>query len=85
MIMRPRLLLADEPTGNLDSVSGAQILEMLDRLHAGGLTLLVVTHDPQVARRAERTLVMADGRVLRRLTSGQMRDASPSWGSAASS
>jgi putative ABC transport system ATP-binding protein len=85
MIMRPRLLLADEPTGNLDSVSGAQVLEMLDRLHAGGLTLLVVTHDPQVARRAQRTLVMADGRVVRRLTSDELRDAGPAWGSAAGS
>jgi putative ABC transport system ATP-binding protein len=85
MIMRPRLLLADEPTGNLDSASGAQVLEMLDRLHAGGLTLLVVTHDPQVARRAQRTLVMADGRVVRRLTSEQLRDAGPAWGSAAGS
>ena len=84
-IMRPQLLLADEPTGNLDSVSGAQVLEMLDRLHAGGLTLLVVTHDPQVARRAQRTLVMADGHVVRRLTSEQMRGAAPSWGTAASS
>jgi putative ABC transport system ATP-binding protein len=85
MIMRPRLLLADEPTGNLDSVSGAQVLEMLDRLHAGGLTLLVVTHDPQVARRAHRTLVMADGRVVRRLTSDELRAAGPAWGSAAGS
>jgi putative ABC transport system ATP-binding protein len=66
-IMRPRLLLADEPTGNLDRASGVQVLELLERLHAGGLTLIVVTHDPSVARRAGRVLVMADGRIERRL------------------
>ena len=66
-IMRPRLVLADEPTGNLDSASGTQVLELLERLHADGLTLVVVTHDPRVARRAARVLVMADGRVTRRL------------------
>jgi putative ABC transport system ATP-binding protein len=65
-VMGPRLLLADEPTGNLDSASGTQVLEMLDGLHAAGLTLVVVTHDPAVARRAGRTLVMVDGRIARR-------------------
>jgi putative ABC transport system ATP-binding protein len=64
-VMRPRLLLADEPTGNLDSASGAQVLGMLDALHAGGLTLVVVTHDPRVAARAQRTLHMVDGRIVR--------------------
>jgi putative ABC transport system ATP-binding protein len=67
MVMRPRLLLADEPTGNLDSRSGLQVLELLDGLHAAGLTLVVVTHDPTVARRAARVILMADGRVTRRL------------------
>ena len=67
MVMRPRLLLADEPTGNLDSRSGLQVLELLDRLHASGLTLVVVTHDPNVARRAGRVILMADGQIARRL------------------
>jgi putative ABC transport system ATP-binding protein len=67
MILRPRLLLADEPTGNLDSTSGRQVLDLLDGLHDAGLTLVVVTHDPNVARRADRVLVMTDGRVARRL------------------
>jgi putative ABC transport system ATP-binding protein len=71
-IMRPRLLLADEPTGNLDSASGTQVLELLERLHADGLTLVVVTHDPRVARRAGRVLMMADGRVTRRLASNEV-------------
>ncbi|HZL99654.1 MAG TPA: ABC transporter ATP-binding protein [Planctomycetota bacterium] len=63
MILRPRVLLADEPTGNLDSASGGQILDLLERLHGQGLTLVVVTHDPSVARRARRVLVMQDGRI----------------------
>jgi putative ABC transport system ATP-binding protein len=66
MVMRPRVLLADEPTGNLDTSSGRQVLDLLDRLHAEGLTLVVVTHDPGVARRAERILLMTDGRIERR-------------------
>ena len=67
MVMRPRVLLADEPTGNLDTRSGQQVLELLDRLHGEGLTVVVVTHDPSVARRAERVIVMIDGRIARRL------------------
>jgi putative ABC transport system ATP-binding protein len=67
MVMRPRVLLADEPTGNLDTRSGQQLLDLLDRLHAEGLTVVVVTHDPSVARRAGRVIVMVDGRIARRL------------------
>ena len=66
-VMRPRLLLADEPTGNLDSVSGRQVLDLLDAMNDQGLTLIVVTHDPSVARRADRGLVMTDGKIVRRL------------------
>jgi putative ABC transport system ATP-binding protein len=72
MIMRPRLLLADEPTGNLDTASGGQVLELLDGLHARGLTLVVVTHDPSVARRADRVIVMVDGRVSRRVAASEV-------------
>jgi putative ABC transport system ATP-binding protein len=67
MVMQPRLLLADEPTGNLDTASGRQVLDLLDGLHDDGITLVVVTHDPGVARRAERILLMTDGRIARRL------------------
>jgi len=67
VVMRPRVLLADEPTGNLDTRSGGQVLELLSGLNAAGLTLIVVTHDPNVARRAQRTIVLTDGRILRRL------------------
>jgi putative ABC transport system ATP-binding protein len=71
-ILRPRLLLADEPTGNLDTASGRQILELLERMNAEGLTLVVVTHDPNVARRAHRVLVMTDGRIVRRAAGAEI-------------
>jgi putative ABC transport system ATP-binding protein len=67
MVMRPRVLLADEPTGNLDTASGRQVLDLLERLNREGITLLVVTHDPGVARRAGRILLMTDGRIARRI------------------
>jgi len=66
-ILRPRVLLADEPTGNLDRASGEQVLALLERLNGEGLTLVVVTHDIEVARRARRVLVLEDGRIVRRL------------------
>ena len=62
--MQPSLLLADEPTGNLDTHSGQQIMELLESLNANGLTMLVVTHDPNVARRANRVIVLADGQIV---------------------
>jgi len=71
-ILHPRILLADEPTGNLDTGSGRQILDLMDRLREGGLTLIVVTHDTAVARRAERVIVLVDGRIARRLTRAEM-------------
>ncbi len=57
----PLIVLADEPTGNLDSTSGTDILTILDRLHAEGKTLIVVTHDEQVALRAQRVIRLFDG------------------------
>lgn len=66
-VMRPRLLLADEPTGNLDTGSGARVLNLLDQMNDRGATLVVVTHDPVVARRADRVWVMTDGRVVGRV------------------
>jgi putative ABC transport system ATP-binding protein len=71
-VMRPAVLLADEPTGNLDSASGEQVLGLLDSMHAQGLTLVVVTHDPDVARRAERVIILADGRIVRRLPGSEL-------------
>jgi putative ABC transport system ATP-binding protein len=66
-VMGPRVLLADEPTGNLDTASGKQILDLLDRMNDEGVTLVVVTHDPGVARRADRIIVLVDGHIVRRL------------------
>ena len=63
--LRPPLLLADEPTGNLDSATGKQIIDLLLALNrAGGSTLLLVTHDPALADRAERVIALRDGRVM---------------------
>jgi putative ABC transport system ATP-binding protein len=65
VVMRPGLLLADEPTGNLDSASGRQVLDILCGLNQQGITLITVTHDPNVARLAERVMVLTDGAILR--------------------
>jgi ABC-type lipoprotein export system ATPase subunit len=61
LVNHPGLLLADEPTGALDSRTGAEILELIDRLHAQGLTVITVTHDPRVAQRAQRVITLSDG------------------------
>jgi putative ABC transport system ATP-binding protein len=63
LVTEPDLLLADEPTGNLDSASTADILALLGGLHAAGRTIVVITHEPDVARRAQRTVRMLDGLV----------------------
>ena len=60
----PTLLLADEPTGALDSAGGLEVLELFRRLHVGGQTILLVTHDEQVADAAERVVRMQDGRIV---------------------
>jgi putative ABC transport system ATP-binding protein len=62
---RPHLLLADEPTGELDQATGEQIVTLLDRLHQDGTAVVVVTHDPAVAARAGRLITMRDGRIVR--------------------
>jgi putative ABC transport system ATP-binding protein len=60
----PRLIVADEPTGNLDTHSGAEVMEMLETLHQQGVTVLMVTHSPVHAERASRVLNMLDGRLV---------------------
>jgi len=62
-IMEPMLLLADEPTGNLDSQSGREVIDIMEKLQQRGITLVVVTHDPVLGRRAHRQLKMVDGRI----------------------
>jgi putative ABC transport system ATP-binding protein len=64
LVGEPALLLADEPTGNLDSRSGAEVMELFSALHQSGTTVLMITHDPTVAARAQRRMVLSSGRLL---------------------
>jgi len=60
----PALLLADEPTGNLDTKSGNDILTMFEQLHQQGQTILIITHDPLIAQRADRRITLSDGKIV---------------------
>jgi putative ABC transport system ATP-binding protein len=62
-IMRPHILLADEPTGNLDRLSGNEVIDILEDLNREKITLIMVTHDPELGRRAKRQINMVDGRI----------------------
>ncbi|HCJ52418.1 MAG: macrolide ABC transporter ATP-binding protein [Candidatus Kerfeldbacteria bacterium RIFCSPLOWO2_01_FULL_48_11] len=64
IVHKPTLVLADEPTGNLDSRSGQEIMDVLQRLNQSGATVIVVTHDAAVAKRAQRTVYLEDGKVV---------------------
>ena len=64
VVMNPALLLADEPTGNLDSASGREIVSLIEGMNERGLTLIVVTHDPQIGGRARRQIHLSDGRIV---------------------
>ncbi|MHC4470486.1 MAG: ABC transporter ATP-binding protein [Planctomycetota bacterium] len=64
LVNDPLLLLADEPTGNLDSTTGEEILRIIDDLHASGRTVLMVTHDPRIAERAQRLVRLSDGVIV---------------------
>ncbi|MGN7967246.1 ABC transporter ATP-binding protein [Microbacterium sp. 22179] len=63
VVSGPKLLLADEPTGNLDQTTSGEVMELFEELNDDGLTLIVITHDPVVARRARRSIRIADGRL----------------------
>jgi putative ABC transport system ATP-binding protein len=65
LVTHPSILLADEPTGNLDSVTGREIMELFDQLHAEGNTLIVVTHEPHIAEHARRAIHLSDGNIVR--------------------
>jgi putative ABC transport system ATP-binding protein len=64
IVNSPRVLFADEPTGNLDSKSGKEVLALFERLHREGVTVIMVTHDPSIAERAHRRLVLGDGALI---------------------
>lgn len=63
-VMQPAVILADEPTGNLDQASGNEIINILEQLNKGGITLLMVTHDPNIGKRAKRRIRMVDGKIV---------------------
>lgn len=64
IVSRPSIILADEPTGNLDSRSGAEVMEMIQKLHENGNTIVLITHDPDVADEAQRKIAVRDGQVI---------------------
>ncbi|MEJ2657499.1 MAG: ABC transporter ATP-binding protein [Desulfobacterales bacterium] len=63
-IMQPDVILADEPTGNLDRTSGIEVIQILENLHNNGITLIMVTHDPDLGNRANRRVRLVDGRIV---------------------
>jgi putative ABC transport system ATP-binding protein len=68
LVGEPQILLADEPTGNLDSANGNMIMDLIAELHRSGSTICMVTHDSQFARRAQRSIRLSDGRILEELS-----------------
>jgi putative ABC transport system ATP-binding protein len=64
LVNKPALLLADEPTGALDSKTGAEVMDLFDELHKQGLTIIMVTHEPHVAERAKRVITLSDGKIV---------------------
>jgi putative ABC transport system ATP-binding protein len=72
LVTEPAIILADEPTGNLDSKNGEAVMELLRELHRAGATLCMVTHDPRYARHADRTIHMFDGQIVDEKTAEKM-------------
>jgi putative ABC transport system ATP-binding protein len=79
IVTEPVLLLADEPTGALDSRSSADVLALFDELAAGGRTLVVITHEDDVAHHAKRVVRMSDGRIVSDLRQAEVHDPPPRW------
>jgi putative ABC transport system ATP-binding protein len=65
LVNQPRILLADEPTGNLDSRTSIEVMEIFQKLNADGLTIVLVTHEPDIAQFAKREIVFRDGQIKR--------------------
>lgn len=76
LVTEPAIVLADEPTGNLDSTSTADVLDLFDQLHSQGRTIILITHEHDVAERAQRTLTIADGRIVKDSVNHRTREAS---------
>lgn len=72
LINNPVMIIADEPTGNLDSHSGEEIMNLLHEIHHQGATIVIVTHDPQIAAHTERTLVLLDGKIEKIVQNGKV-------------
>lgn len=70
LVNNPKILMVDEPTGNLDSVSGREIMDIFHRLHAEGITVVMVTHDTEISSEAERVLHLFDGRIRKEIING---------------
>ena len=66
LAVKPSIIIADEPTGNLDQARGAEIMKLLQELHKQGITLIIITHDPNIARQAGRTIQIQDGHIMGR-------------------
>ena len=79
LINHPELILADEPTGNLDEANENIVLDLFARLHAEGTTLIVVTHDPEVADAAQRTIVLEHGKVAREVINEHFEEEQKAW------
>lgn len=73
MVNNPKILLADEPTGALDTKAGEQIMELFDQLHSEGVTIVMITHEPSIAECAERILVLRDGEIVEERKGGHHR------------
>jgi len=71
LVSNPAILMADEPTGNLDSFTGESILQIIDKLHADGLTIVLVTHDDRVAARSQRIIRLSDGLLISDVAGGR--------------
>jgi putative ABC transport system ATP-binding protein len=74
LVNEPSLLLADEPTGNLDSKTGNEILNLFHKIHSQGNTIITVTHDPDIAQQAQRIIYIRDGKIEREERRGEHND-----------
>ena len=71
LVFNPSIILADEPTGNLDSRTGAEIMDILDGMHDSGQTIVLVTHEDNIAAHAHRTISLRDGKIESDIRSGE--------------